>query len=42
MFAGATFVKINYFLVAKVVSFDTLGLHLLTLCFSEPYTRPNI
>ena len=27
---GATFVKINSCLVARIVSFDTAGLHLLT------------
>ena len=28
---GATFVKINSCLVARIVSFDTAGLHLVTL-----------
>ena len=29
---GATFVKKNSFLIARIVSFDTTGLHLLTFC----------
>ena len=29
LFTGATFVKKNYSLVARIVSFDTEGLHLL-------------
>ena len=28
---GATFVKINSCLIARIVSFDTAGLHLVTL-----------
>ena len=38
---GATFVKKNYCLVARIVSFDTVGLHLLTFRILEPY-RQNI
>ena len=30
---GATFVKKNFCLVARIVSFDTAGLHLLILVF---------
>ena len=33
----ATFVKKNSCLVAGIVSFDTAGLHPLTLCFLEPF-----
>ena len=36
---GATFIKKNSFLVARIVSFDTVGLHLLTL---EPYPSKDI
>ena len=32
---GATFVKKNYCLVAKILLFDTAGLHLLTFCILE-------
>ena len=35
--AEATFVKKNSCLVARIVSFDTLGLHLLTFRILEPY-----
>ena len=34
---GATFVKKNSCLVARIVSFDTVGLHLLTFRIFEPY-----
>ena len=34
---GATFVKKNSCLVARIVSFDTAGLHLLTFHVLEPY-----
>ena len=34
---GATFLKKNSCLVARIVSFDTAGLHLLTFCILEPY-----
>ena len=33
----ATFVKKNSCLVARIVSFDTAGLHLLTFRILEPY-----
>ena len=39
--AGATFVKKNC-LVAKIVSFDTAGVHLLTLGILEPYSSKDI
>ena len=38
----ATFVKKNSCLVARIVSFDTVGLHLLTLRNSEPYLSKDI
>ena len=34
---GAIFVKKNSWLVARVVSFDTVVLHLLTFRILEPY-----
>ena len=34
---GATIVKENSCLVARVVTFDTAGLHLLTFSISGPY-----
>ena len=34
---GATFVKKNSCLVARIASFDTAGLHLLTFRILEPY-----
>ena len=34
---GATFVKKNSYLVAKIASFDTVGLHLLTFHILELY-----
>ena len=39
---GATFVKINSCLVARIVSFDTAGLHLLTFRVLEPYSSKDI
>ena len=39
---GATFVKINSCPVARIVSFDTAGLHLLTFCILEPYPSKDI
>ena len=39
---GATFVKKNYCIVARIVSFDTVGLHLLTFCILEPYPCKDI
>ena len=40
--AGATFVKKNSCLVARIVSFYIVGLHLLTYCILEPYPSKNI
>ena len=37
-----TFVKKNPCLVARTVSFDTAGLHLLTFCVLEPYPSKDI
>ena len=39
---GATFVKKTPCLVARIVSFDTVGLHLLTFRISEPYLSKDI
>ena len=39
---GATFVKINSYLVARIVSFYTAGLHLLTFRILEPYPSKDI
>ena len=41
-FTGATFVNKNSWLVAKIVSFDTVGLHLLTFRILEPYLPKDI
>ena len=38
----ATFVKKNSCLVARIVPFDTVGLHLLTFCILEPYPSKDI
>ena len=40
--AGATFAKKNSILVARIVSFDTAGLHLLTFRILEPYLAKDI
>ena len=40
--SGATFVKKNSCLVARKVLFDTVGLHLLTFRFLEPYPSKDI
>ena len=37
LFTGANFVKENSWLVARIVLFETLGLHLLTFRILEPY-----
>ena len=42
LFPGATFVKINSCLVARIVSFDTAGLHLLTFRILEPYPSKDM
>ena len=34
---GVTFVRKTSYLVAKIVSYDTAGLHLLTFRILEPY-----
>ena len=39
---GATFVKKNSCLVARIVSFDTVGLNLLTFRILEPYPSKDI
>ena len=39
---GATFVKKNSYLVARIASFDTVGLHLLIFCILEPYPSEDI
>ena len=39
---GATFVKKNADLIARIVSFDTAGLHLLTFRILEPYLSKDI
>ena len=42
LYIGATFVKKNSCLVAKIVSFVTVGLHLLTFRILEPYLSKDI
>ena len=39
--AGATFEMKNSCLVVKIVSFDTVGMHLLTFRILEPYSPSN-
>ena len=39
---GATFVKKNSCLAARIVSFDTVGLHLLAFCILEPHPSKDI
>ena len=39
---GATFVKKNSCQVARIVTFDTAGLHVLTFRILEPYPSKNI
>ena len=39
---GAPFVKKNSCLVSRIVSFDTVGLHLLTFRILEPYPSKEI
>ena len=39
---GAPFVKKNSCLVFRIVSFDTVGLHLLTFRILEPYWFKDI
>ena len=40
--AGATFEKKNSCLVARIVSFDNVGLHLLTFRILESYSSKDI
>ena len=40
--AGATFVKKNSCLNGRIVSFDTVALHLLTFRILEPYPSKDI
>ena len=42
LFTGATFVKKNSCLVARIVLFDTIGLHLLTFHILEIYPSKDI
>ena len=42
LFTGAAFVKENSYLVVRIVSFDTVGLHLLTFRILEPYPSKDI
>ena len=39
---GATFVKKSSCFVVGIVSFDTVGLHLLTFCILEPHSSKYI
>ena len=39
---GTTFVKITSCVVARIVSFDTAGLHLLTFRVLEPHPAKDI
>ena len=39
---GATFVKKNSCLVARIVTFDNAGLHLLTFRILEPHQSKDI
>ena len=39
---GANFVKISFCLAARIVSFDTAGLHLLTFSVLDPYPSKDI
>ena len=42
LYAGATFVKINSCLVARIFLFDTAGLHLLTFRILDLYPSKDI
>ena len=42
LYTGATFVKKNSCLVTRIVSFDTVRLHLLTFRILEPYLSKDI
>ena len=39
---GATFVKKNSCLVARIVLFDAAGLHLPSFCILEPYPSKDV
>ena len=39
---GATYVEKNSFLVARIVSFDTAGLHVCSFRILEPYPSKDI
>ena len=41
-FTQATVVNKNYFLVSRVTSFDTAGLHLVTFRILEPFPSKDI
>ena len=42
LFTEVAFVKENSCLVARIVSFDTVGLHILTFHILEPYQSKDI
>ena len=42
LFTWAIFVKKNSGLVARIVSFDTVGVHLLTFRILKPYPSKDI
>ena len=42
LFTGVTFVKKDSCVVARIVSFDTAGLHLLTFCILETNLSKDI
>ena len=42
LWMGATFVKKSPCLVARIVSFDNVGLHLFTFRILEPYPSKDI
>ena len=42
LYAGATFVKINSYLVVRIVSYDTAGPHLLTFHILQSYSSKDI
>ena len=39
---GDAFVKKSFCFVGRIVSFHTVGLHLLTFCILEPYPSKDI
>ena len=42
LYTGDNFVKKNSSLVARIVTFDTVGVHLLIFRILEPYTSKEI